>query len=71
MVYLFALIPLTDTGMKTGLGWNDHKEADVRATPFAQYARYVLKGNFTLPASRGSNSRWIRPHRQSGGSVAY
>ncbi|MGC8894951.1 MAG: hypothetical protein ACP5QG_08925 [candidate division WOR-3 bacterium] len=47
MIHLLALLSFTDMGLRTGSSWNDFQDAEAYATPFTQYARYVLKGNFT------------------------
>jgi hypothetical protein len=47
MIYLVAVLSFVDKGLMIGGGWNDGQEADIYATGFSQYAKYVLRGNFT------------------------
>ncbi len=51
MIYLFAVLSFTDMGLRTGSYAEPCKDAGIYATPFTQYARYVLKGNFTSTAA--------------------
>ena len=51
MIYLIAVLSFVDRGLMIGGGWNDGQEADIYATGFSQYAKYVLRGNFTSTAA--------------------
>ena len=51
MIYLIAVLSFVGLGLRTGPGWNEGHDADVYATGFTQYARYVLRGNFTSTAA--------------------
>ncbi|MEO0249915.1 MAG: DUF3344 domain-containing protein [candidate division WOR-3 bacterium] len=51
MIHLFALMSFVDMGTEKGPFAEKGCDAGAYATPFTQYARYVLKGNFTSTAA--------------------
>ncbi len=51
MICLFALMSFVDMGTETCPYGERGCDAGTYATPFTQYARYVLKGNFTSTAA--------------------
>lgn len=51
VLYFIVVLSFADARVSSGLSWEDGHDAGPCATGFSQYARYVLRGNFTSTAA--------------------